>query len=573
MLGASAQRVINKAKLTSDRSTLSSLLHLARHSEGNDWCICQAYILWRLSEYHELISYCQSLPLFFHQSADYWMLLALGYKSDESQALKVIECYEKALDLDSCRSDLNYNLANAYLSIDDNKSLMYYRKSLFIDPYQAQCWHNYAQILLNLGDYNAAGLAFKVSICLNPSDRDCLLNYGLYCMKIDKLSSAEHTFELCISLDPTDSKAHSNLGSTYLSNRDLSKAIDCYEEASSLTPSSSDALFNLGLCHLILGKFTSGWKYYESRLNTPQVPSSCIPTGGPMVTRLSDFSNPSNPVVVWAEQGLGDTIQFCRYLLLLDSLSSSYVFYVQQSLFNLISNWLPLNAPVQPLPESRHTSDNRPHCPLLSLPSLFQTTLATIPATSPYLQTTEPCPPTLSLPDPPGGLSIGIVWSSNIDAPMHKTKSIPLDSLLSVLIPFLDLDLIDLHSLQFGPSSNDLNGFMGYNRITNWSSRITDFSDTAFVISQLDLLITVDTACAHLAGSLGRPAWVLLPHDADFRWMSNRIDSPWYPKTMRLFRQHSRGDWSSVISDIGNALDTLFLVNSKEIFTDLNTYV
>ena len=106
VLGASAQRVINKAKLTSDRSTLSSLLHLARHSEGNDWCICQAYILWRLSEYHELISYCQSLPLFFHQSADYWMLLALGYKSDESQALKVIECYEKALDLDSCRSPL-----------------------------------------------------------------------------------------------------------------------------------------------------------------------------------------------------------------------------------------------------------------------------------------------------------------------------------------------------------------------------------------------------------------------------------------------------------------------------------
>jgi hypothetical protein len=144
---------------------------------------------------------------------------------------------------------------------------------------------------------------------------------------------------------------------------------------------------------------------------------------------------------------------------------------------------------------------------------------------------------------------------------MYRHKSIPLRLLMPRLLDLLELDLIDLHSLQFGVDQAQLDPWRHHERITDWSPHIQDFADTAHVIRQLDLVITVDTAVAHLAGALNRPTWLLLPCNCDFRWLQERHDSPWYPSCMRLFRQPHHGDWPSVVEAVHQAIDDLFLLD------------
>jgi hypothetical protein len=197
----------------------------------------------------------------------------------------------------------------------------------------------------------------------------------------------------------------------------------------------------------------------------------------------------------------------------------------------------------------------------MSLPMVFGTELATVPSVVPYLQPPEPPPATLQVPPPPGGIAIGLVWASNPDnKAMYKNKSFPLDLLMPSLVNLVELDLMDLHSLQFGEDAGQLAPWSSHPRITDWQDQLSDFSETAHVVRQLDLVITVDTAVAHLAGALNRPTWLLLPQNADFRWLKDCSHSPWYP-TMRLFRQTAHGDWNSVVDGVKQALDELFLLD------------
>jgi hypothetical protein len=143
---------------------------------------------------------------------------------------------------------------------------------------------------------------------------------------------------------------------------------------------------------------------------------------------------------------------------------------------------------------------------------------------------------------------------------MYRHKSMPLELLMPRLLDLINLDLIDLHSLQFGDDAGQLDPWISHERITHWPERLSDFSDTAHVVRQLDLVISVDTAVAHLAGALNRPTWLLLPQNADFRWLKDRSDCPWYP-SMRLFRQTNHGDWAGVVNQVKAAFDELFLLN------------
>ena len=189
---------------------------------------------------------------------------------------------------------------------------------------------------------------------------------------------------------------------------------------------------------------------------------------------------------------------------------------------------------------------------------VFNTDLHTIPASVPYLKSTDPVPDRLKIVQPAGGLSIGLVWASNPDnKAMYRNKSIPLERLMPSLLPSLQVSLIELQCLQFGSDRDQLNPWIHMDGITDWSSSLQDFSDTAHIVSQLDLVISIDSAVAHLAGALNRPTWLLLPYNADFRWLRDRNDSPWYP-SMRLFRQTARNDWSSVVEQLNTALNELF---------------
>ena len=266
---------------------------------------------------------------------------------------------------------------------------------------------------------------------------------------------------------------------------------------------------------------------------------------------------------------MGDSIQFVRYLQLLRTAGIPFLFIARDSLFSLMQNWTGLSNHIVRSKDLSNEIDQRPHVPLMSLPMIFNTDHHTIPASVPYLATCETTPEHLKIIQPAGGMSVGLVWASNPDnKAMYRNKSIPLDHLMPLLIPPLQLGLIELHCLQFGLDNNQLDPWRQMDGITDWKNDLGDFSDTAHVLNQLDLVVCIDTAVAHLAGALNRPTWLLLPHNADFRWLRDRNDSPWYP-SMRLFRQTARNDWSSVVEQLNAALNELFqldvasLANSK----------
>ena len=230
----------------------------------------------------------------------------------------------------------------------------------------------------------------------------------------------------------------------------------------------------------------------------------------------------------------------------------------------MILYWLKPACEVRELPESFETLSSR-HIPLLSLPRLFSTELSTIP-TQVSFSPPSSIPSNLVLPNSPGSLSVGLVWASDpANQKLYARKSLNLSNLIPRFLQLAELDLLSLHNLQVGPDSAQFAPYTGHKNVYNTSSLINDFSDTAHIISQLDLVVSVDTAVAHLSASLNCPTWLMLPWNCDYRWLLDSSHSPWYPKSMRIFRQQSNGDWQSVIHSIYASLDDVFMLSIDDL--------
>ena len=258
----------------------------------------------------------------------------------------------------------------------------------------------------------------------------------------------------------------------------------------------------------MLGRFREGWDYYEARFSNKDFAQVQIPTSGPQIRRLADAPKDGDPpLVVWSEQGMGDSIQFVRYLSLLESAGIPFVFLARPVLYNLFKVWTNFGDRVQSLDSAHPQNDKRPHIALMSLPLLFGTELYSVPSSCPYLEPRLDKPNHLHIEPPPGGLSIGLVWASNPDnKAMYRNKSIPLKLIMPRLLDLIDLDLVHVHTLQFGDDSEQLSPWCDHIGITKWNNSITDFSDTAFVVNQLDLVITVDQRCMHMHNITQPPA-------------------------------------------------------------------
>ena len=329
-------------------------------------------------------------------------------------------------------------------------------------------------------------------------------------------------------------------------------------------------MWNLSLAYLLLGRYKEGWRYYEARFNCPDFKDVNPPTSGSSLQSLADAPRSEEEcVVVWIVQGIGAVITICRYLQLLEAKAIPFILITLPCLVSLLQDWTGLGHKVQPFGSLGRNCDQKKHVPLMSLPSLFGTELHNVPSHVPYLRSKQPCPEHLRLDPPPGGLSIGVVWASNPEnKSMYRNKSMPLAALMPIFEDLLQIGLIELHSLQFGQDADELIPWLGLDGVKDWQSELKDFSDTAHVVRQLDLVISVDTAVAHLAGALNRPTWLLLPQNADFRWLRDRSDSPWY-SSMRLFRQHNHGEWSGVIEDLRHAFEDLTLLDFKALADNL----
>ena len=548
-----------------DETELVRLLTLASTNKDDDWRIPEAFVLWRLGRGETLLHYLNELPTSFHDDSSYWLLYGLALRLQSYDLSDIVNAYNRGLSLDSSRPDIHYNLANIFLDTDKSLALYHYQQSLLANSNQSYVWHNLGILLNSLDRHSEALLCLKNSIILLPTIPDVWCNLGLAFLGLEDYVSAESSFLQAIAIDKSNTCGVTNLGSLYISGKRFDEALRLLETPSTFSGGSSHALFNLGICHLLLGRFITGWKYYDERINTNLLPVECFPSSGPLLRSLDDAplcGEHATPLIVWAEQGLGDCIQFSRYLLLLQEKNIYFEFHCSASLMPLISCWLDSSITVKELLPSQATSVKSIHCPLLSLPHLFSTDIHSIPSSIPYFSNTESSPSHLHVSKPPGGISIGLVWASHSDnTKMYRKKSISLDSLMPRLIDLVSLGLASINCLQVGIDQKQALPWLTCDGVVDWSPFLHDFSDTAFVLQQLDLVISVDTAVAHLSAALNKPTWILLPWDSDFRWLLSRNDSPWYPGTVRLFRQQTRSDWAGVMNDLFSALDDLFMLD------------
>ncbi len=426
-----------------------------------------------------------------------------------------------------------------------HESVGCYRNAVQLVPYNAEAWNNLGASYSSLRRPEEAEACIRQALRLAPDYAQAHNNLGNALQAQGKHDEAITCYRRALHFKPDYHAAYDHLGLVLHAQGRLAEAVDCYGQALRLAPEYAVAHMNRALAWLQMGDFARGWVEYEWRWRCPEhpVPDLAAPVwdGTPLDGRT---------ILLRAEQGLGDTLQFIRYARLVEHQGGRVVVSCPGSLARLLARTPGVDRVV---PEEPPDFEFACHAPLMSLPRILGTTLQTIPAEVPYISPD----PALSLHwreelEAIDGLKVGIAWQGNPDHKKDRLRSFKLDR----FEPLARIPGVRLFNLQKGFGSEQLEKASGRLPITDLGPRLDDFMDTAAVVANLDLLILPDTALAHLAGALGVPAWVALPFASDWRWLLAREDTPWYP-TMRLFRQARWGDWDDVFGRIERDLTCL----------------
>ena len=440
-----------------------------------------------------------------------------------------------------------HKLAEMHLArADFPQALSFMAAAMKANPGSAEAKSNYGFILQKLDRHEEALNYFNRAIAAHPDHLSAHLNRGTSLHHLNRSTEALASFDRALALDPHNIKALYNRANILHELRRFDECIAAFSTTIAYAPDYADAHFNEGMTRLLLGDFEQGWKKYEWRWKTES-----------QRHLRRDFTQPpwlgaepiaGKTVLVHAEQGFGDTLQLVRYLPLLAAAGADVVLEVQPSLFPLLSQMEGVSQVViqgEPLPHFDV------HCPIMSLPLAFKTSLESIPSKLPYLEAkSDRLEKWNGRLRPKSGMRIAFAWAGSATHKQDHLRSIPISKLLPLLDPTNSIQWI---SLQRDLREGDREHLARLPHIQQVGDQFEDFADTAAVLTLADLVITVDTAVAHLAGALGRPVWVMLQHSPDFRWLLDRADSPWYPSA-RLFRQHQSGDWDDVISRVAAAL-------------------
>lgn len=424
------------------------------------------------------------------------------------------------------------------------------RDALAIDPRNAAAWSNFGLALERTGRPGQAVGAYDRALALKPAYPEAHYNRGNALRELERLDEALQSYDEALRHRPDYLEAHVNRGRTLRDLGRLAEAVAAYDEALRLRPGFPPAELNQAFARLALGDFARGLPQFEARWQEGQLAGAARTFPAPLWDGAESLAGAT--ILVHAEQGMGDTLQFCRYVPLLAARGARVVLEAQPPLTGLLRG-LPGAAAVVARGEALPEADF--HCPLLSLPLAFGTTLATIPVGVPYLA---------AAPDrvrhwearlgprrhSARGHRVGLAWSGNAAYRNDRRRSMPLEA----LVPLFGAD-VDLVSVQDHVREDDRPVFRANaDRMRSFADELTDFTETAALAACMDVVVTVDTAAAHLAGAIGRPLWLMLPFAADWRWLTGRADSPWYP-TARLFRQPRQGDWGAVVAAVRAALD------------------
>jgi tetratricopeptide (TPR) repeat protein len=424
-------------------------------------------------------------------------------------------------------------------------AIISWQKAIQLKADYAESHANLGAALAQLKKPSDAAPVLRRAVELNPNFAAAHNNLANVLDELEDSDGAIEHWQRAIELAPHYFDALVNLGKTLQRRGEHQRAMELFDRSIALRPTDPDARFLRGLALLTHGRLAEGFADYAYRMQVKDLkidPRNFSQPAWDGSTQLDKV------VLLRAEQGFGDTIQFIRYAPLVRERCGQVVLECQAELAELMRsvNGIDLVAVRnQGLPYFDLQS------PLLDLPGVFGTTLETIPASVPYLSA-DPLRKEMwsgiLAADPPGK-RVGMVWSGNPQHGNDKNRSIP----LKAFEPLADLAGATFFSLQKGPAAGQLADSTLSLELVDHSARLTDFSETAALIANLDLIITVDTSMAHLAGALGKPIWVLLPFAPDWRWMVDRNDSPWYP-TARLWRQPCIGDWGSVLAAVAAAL-------------------
>jgi len=411
-----------------------------------------------------------------------------------------------------------------------------YRRAITLNPQLADAHNNLGTLLVSRGEQETALPCFRKALALREDYLPAYVNLGACLQYLEQPEQALSLYRRAIALSPTYLEARINLGTACQDLMQPEQAVEAYEEVLRLDPGHREAHWNLALSLLSIGEFERGWREYEWRLPADPAAGFAAPRweGEPLAGRT---------ILLQCEQGFGDTLHFVRYAPLVAKRGGRVLLQCQSASLKPLLERVPGVAGVYARGEELPRFDC--HAALLSLPRIFGTTLKRLPPFVPYLSADPGRAQAWRLRLPQGDLlKVGLVWRGGA---LPKNRACP----FTELAPLSGLKGVCFVSLQLGeaPAPELLPAL-------DLAPRIEDFGDSAAIIANLDLLISVDTAAAHLAGGMGVPVWTLLPYACDWRWMSGREDSPWYP-TLRIFRQPRPGDWQGVINRVRDALGEL----------------
>jgi tetratricopeptide (TPR) repeat protein len=453
--------------------------------------------------------------------------------------------YGRALELDPGNADTLNNLGNALRDLKrPAEALARYEQALQLRPGLAAALNNRGNALQDLGRQEEALASYEQALQVNPDYVDALYNGGNALLALGRLEEALACYDRGLRFQPAHANALCNRGNALQGLRCREEALASYAQALQINPGLVEAHCNESLCRLTLGDWRGGFAKYEWRWESEACATA--KRNFPQPLWLGQESLQGKTILLHPEQGFGDTIQLCRYAKRVAALGATVLLEVQPALKTLLAGVAGASqtfASGEPLPAFDC------HCPLMSLPLAFGTRLDTIPAESFYLRA-DPLRAARwqarlgekALP------RVGLAWSGSALHANDRNRSMPLvqfGKLAAGPAQFIglqkELRAIDRLILERRPG------------IAYHGDGLADFAETAALIANLDLVIAVDTAVAHLAGALGKPVWLLLPFSPDWRWLLGRGDSPWYPSA-RLFRQAKPGDWDGVIAEVAGAL-------------------
>jgi tetratricopeptide (TPR) repeat protein len=481
-----------------------------------------------------------------HNPNDFDALHGLGLINYQRGRLDAaLALIQTALRSDLLRADGFVSLGLVFHALNDfQRALASYDSGLRIAPDDLELINGRGVALLKLGRPREALESFDRVLLRAPDHRDALANRGNALLKLNRVEEALAVYEQALQFAPKNAHLLANRAAALRKLDRPHEALVCAVRALASDPTHAHARFVAAVARLSLGDFSAGWQAYEARWQVGWLASQRRDYGAPLW--LGEESLAQKAILLHAEQGLGDTIQFVRFAPMLAARCAKIILEVQPELVRLLSA-MPGDATVvarkEPLPRYDF------HCPLMTLPLACATTLETIPAEIPYIAPANADVAFWRACLPGRRPRVGLVWSGERSHDNDLNRSMR----LATLKPLFDLSEIAFVSLQREVREEDAALLRSRADIWHIGAMFRDFADTAAAISLLDAVISVDTAVAHLAGAMGKRLFLLLPFAADFRWLRERADSPWYPNA-RLYRQPQFGDWDGVVKELRREL-------------------